>query len=163
MQITAITGHGGIGASYLIAICLLYYLRVLRLCPRHYMLSVLVVEDHQAVRDALVEAFQGWNYTVQTASTMEEAVAHLSTRRFDLVVTDVDLGGSSGLELLRLSGTPQPRPPFIVISGRFGPKEILASGFEVGDRLKYLQKPFLLTQLQTVVAELERRGSTAND
>jgi len=127
------------------------------------MLSVLVVEDHQAVRDALVEAFQGWNYAVQAAGTMDEAVAHLSTRRFDLVVTDVDLGGASGLELLRLPGTPHPRPPFIVISGRFGPKQILASGFEVGDRLRYLQKPFLLTQLQAVVAELQGRDLAAND
>ena len=127
------------------------------------MLSVLVVEDHQAVRDALVEAFQGWNYAVQAAGTMDEAVAHLSTRRFDLVVTDVDLGGASGLELLRLPGTPNPRPSFIVISGRFGPREILASGFEVGDRLRYLQKPFLLTQLQAVVAELQGRGLAAND
>ena len=119
------------------------------------MLSVLIVEDHQAVREALVEAFAGWNYSAASAGTMEEALAHLAAGSFDLVVTDVDLGGANGLELVRLLGTSQPKVPFIVISGRFGPKEIFGCGFEVGNRLKYLQKPFLLSQLQGVVAELQ--------
>jgi len=125
------------------------------------MLSVLIVEDHQAVREALVEAFLGWEYSTASACSMDEAVAELASGSFDLVVTDVDLGGVNGLELVRLLGTSKPEIPFIVISGRFGPKEIFGSGFEVGDRLKFLQKPFLLSQLQTVVAELQRRGSPA--
>jgi DNA-binding response OmpR family regulator len=125
------------------------------------MLSVLIVEDHQAVREALAEAFQGWDYLTASAATIEEAAAELTRSSFDLVVTDVDLGGASGLELVRLLGTSKPEVPFIVISGRFGPKEIFGSGFEVSDRLKYLQKPFLLSQLQAVVAELLRRRSPA--
>lgn len=127
------------------------------------MLSVLIVEDHQAVREALAEAFQGWDYSTACAATIDEAVAELSRGSFDLVVTDVDLGGANGLELVRLFGTSKPEVPFIVISGRFGPKEIFGSGFEVGDRLKYLQKPFLLSQLQALVAELQRRGSPATN
>ena len=127
------------------------------------MLSVLIVEDHQAVREALVEAFTGWEYSTVSAATMDEAVAELEKGRFDLVVTDVDLGGANGLELVRLLGTSQPEVPFILISGRFGPKEIFDSGFEVGGRLKYLQKPFLLSQLQALVAELQRRRSPATN
>ena len=127
------------------------------------MLSVLIVEDHQAVREALVEAFQGWDYSTASAGTLEEAVAELRTGSFDLVVTDVDLGGANGLELVRLVGTSKPEIPFIVISGRFGPREIFGSGFDVGERLKYLQKPFLLSQLQAVVAELQRRVSPATN
>lgn len=127
------------------------------------MLSVLIVEDHDAVREALVEAFLGWEYSTVSAGTMDEAVAELTTGSFDLVVTDVDLGGVNGLELVRLLGTSKPEIPFIVISGRFGPKEIFGRGFEVGDRLKFLQKPFLLSQLQAVVAELQRRESPATN
>lgn len=127
------------------------------------MLSVLIVEDHQAVREALVAAFQGWEYSTSSAGTMDEAVVELRRGSFDLVVTDVDLGGASGLELVRLLGTSKPEIPFIVISGRIGPKEIFGGRFEVGDRLKFLQKPFLLSQLQAVVAELQMRESpTAN-
>jgi DNA-binding response OmpR family regulator len=125
------------------------------------MLSVLIVEDHQAVREALVEAFRGWGHAVAAAGTMEEARAQVRQKSFDLVVTDVDLGGENGLELVRLVGTSHPKTAFIVISGRFSPKEIFGAGFEVGTRLKYLQKPFLLSQLHAVVAALQQDGSAA--
>jgi DNA-binding response OmpR family regulator len=92
---------------------------------------------------------------------MEDALVCIHKRRFDLVVTDVDLAGENGLELVKLLGTSEPPVTFIVISGRFGAKEIFGNGFEVGDRLKYLKKPFLLSQLQAVVAELQQYGSTA--
>lgn len=125
------------------------------------MLSVLIVDDHQAVREALVEAFTGWGHGVCSAGTIEDARSQLRDKNFDLVVTDVDLGGENGLELVRLAGTSHPKTAFIVISGRFGPRDIFGQGFEVGDRLKYLQKPFLLSQLQSVVAEFSKDESTA--
>lgn len=120
--------------------------------------SVLIVEDHQAVRDALLEAFTAWGYAVASAGTMEEAHLQLGQRNFDLVVTDVDLGGENGLELVRFAGTSGLKTAFIVISGRFSPKEIFGQGFEVGSRLRYLQKPFLLSQLHAEVALLQEMG-----
>jgi two-component system response regulator HydG len=123
------------------------------------MLSVLVVEDHQAVREALVASFLGWGYSVASASTLDEAIALLTERTFDLVVTDVDLGGANGLELVKWLGTSQPQVPFIVMSGRFGPKEIFGNLFGASSRFKYLQKPFLLSQLQAAVADLCDRGA----
>ena len=126
------------------------------------MLSVLVVEDHQAVRDALVAAFLGWGYSVAAAATMPEATALLEKRSFGLIVTDVDLGAANGLDLVRSLGTRQPQVAFIVMSGRVGPKEVFANGIEEGARIKYLRKPFLLSQLQAVLAELCEQGATAN-
>jgi DNA-binding response OmpR family regulator len=123
--------------------------------------SVLIVEDHQAVREALVEAFKAWGYAVASAGTMEEAHFHLRQGNFNMVVTDVDLGGENGLELVRFAGTSRLKTAFIVISGRFSPKEIFGQGFEVGNRLRYLQKPFLLSQLQAEVALLREDGSAA--
>jgi len=127
------------------------------------MVSVLVVDDHQAVREALVAAFLGWGYQVASAATLEEALALLKVRSFGLVVTDVDLGTANGLDLVRLLGTSQPHLPFIVMSGRIAPKEIFGNGVEVSDRLKYLRKPFLLSQLQAVLAELHQWNATATD
>ena len=120
------------------------------------MLSVLIAEDHQAVREALSEAFLGWGYKVFSASSLQEAIDFTARNSFDLVVTDVDLGGASGLELVRTLGTSNPKITFIVISGRFGSKDLLHSGLEMGKRLKYLKKPFLLSDLQAAVAEVEK-------
>ena len=120
------------------------------------MLSVLVAEDHQAVREALSEAFSGWGYAVSAAASLEEALEHTARESFDLVVTDVDLGGASGLELVRELGTSDAKVAFIVISGRFGSKEVLQGGLQPGRRLKYLKKPFLLSELQAAVAEVRK-------
>ena len=122
------------------------------------MLSVLVVEDHQAVREALVAAFLGWGHPVASAATLQEALALVDARSFNLVVTDVDLGGANGLDLVRSMRTSQPEVLFIVMSGRFGLKDILGSGIEAGDTLKYLRKPFLLSQLQAAIGELVQRN-----
>jgi len=125
------------------------------------MLSVLVVEDHQAVRDALVAAFLGWGYSVAAAATLPEATALLENRTFGLIITDVDLGAANGLDLVRSLGTWQPPVSFIVMSGRIGPKEIFGNGIEEGARIKYLRKPFLLSQLQAVLVELQKEGSSS--
>ena len=62
----------------------------------------------------------------------------------------------TGLELVRTLAPLRPQAAFLVISGRIGRKEVLGSGLEVGERLKYLKKPFLLSELQAVVTEFER-------
>ena len=120
------------------------------------MLSVLIVEDHQAVREALTEAFLGWGHRVTAAASLDQANALTAGNSFDLMVTDVDLNGGDGLELVRTLAPLRPQAAFLVISGRIGRKEVLGSGLEIGERLKYLKKPFLLSELQAVVTEFER-------
>ena len=127
------------------------------------MLSVLIVEDHQAVREALTEAFLGWGYRVIAAASLDEAGNLTARNSFDLVVTDVDLNGADGLELVRRLAPLCPQAAFLVISGRVGPREVFGSGLEAGERLRYLRKPFLLSKLQAVVAEFEKRWPTQSN
>jgi two-component system C4-dicarboxylate transport response regulator DctD len=119
------------------------------------MRSVLIVEDHQAVREALAESLFGWGYSVTAAGTIEEAEAQIGKGIFGLVLSDVDLGGVPCLDWIRQIPASHPEVAVIIMSGRFGPNEVFGSGFESGGRLRYLRKPFLLSQLQAVVAELE--------
>ena len=122
---------------------------------------VLIVEDHQAVREALTEVFLGWGYTVIPAVTMDDAMAHIRTGHFELVITDMDLGGSDGLELARMLGNSGSGEKFIVLSGRHDAKEVFGNQLETGNRLRHLRKPFLLSQLQTAVAQLQNDGVSA--
>ncbi|MBZ5522706.1 MAG: response regulator [Acidobacteriia bacterium] len=119
------------------------------------MRSVLIVEDHPAVREALAETFFGWGYSVTAAGTIEDAAVEVGRGIFGLVLTDVDLGGVACVEWIRSLGISHPDVALIVMSGRFGAKDIFADGFESSGRRRYLKKPFLLSQLQAVVAELE--------
>jgi len=133
--------------------------KVLRARPvrwkRHIMRSVLIVEDHPAVREALAETFFGWGYSVTTAGTIEDAAVEVDRGIFGLVLTDVDLAGVACVEWIRSLGVSHPGLAVIIMSGRFGARDVFADGFEPGNRRRYLKKPFLLSQLQTVVAELE--------
>ena len=71
----------------------------------------------------------------------------------EVVLVDLD---ASRLELVRTLAPLRPQAAFLVISGRIGRKEVLGSGLEIGERLKYLKKPFLLSELPAVVTEFER-------
>lgn len=81
---------------------------------------LLVVDDIEPVRSALAQMLQKAGYEVATAATAAEALRLSQAARWDGVVMDVDLGGSSGIELyahlLRQRG--DRRLPVVFFSGR---------------------------------------------
>ncbi|MCO5099727.1 MAG: hybrid sensor histidine kinase/response regulator [Burkholderiaceae bacterium] len=84
---------------------------------------VLVVEDDEAMGEALRRTFERWGFEVESASSGEDAVALVSAmqRTFDAIVSDFRLPGAwDGLrlieELRRLEGR---RTPAVLLSGEF--------------------------------------------
>ena len=63
------------------------------------MADILVVDDDDVIRDTLYELLST-DYSCQTASTAEEALAKLEAQRFDVVLTDISMPGLDGKELL---------------------------------------------------------------
>jgi two-component system response regulator FlrC len=61
--------------------------------------SVLIIDDEEQIRDLLV-AVLGGSYQCRTADSAEEALTALAAATFDLVISDIDMGGMSGLELV---------------------------------------------------------------
>ena len=57
-------------------------------------LLVLVVEDHEDLRDLLAEALRSAGYTVLAAKDAEEGLAHLRRGGIGAIVTDHMLGAS---------------------------------------------------------------------
>src|SRR4029453_17944284 len=79
--------------------------------------EVLVVDDEAVVLTVLREALRRGGYRVTTAASGEEAIDLMRRRRFDLVLTDKNLPGASGLEVLRVARTPDPAPAVVLITG----------------------------------------------
>jgi len=84
---------------------------------------VLVVEDDEAMGEALRRTFERWGFEVESASSGEDAIALVSAmqRTFDAIVSDFRLPGAwDGLrlieELRRLEGE---RTPAVLLSGEF--------------------------------------------
>jgi len=77
---------------------------------------VLVVDDDEAVRSALCAVLESAGYRTLTAADGREAVAQLEARP-DLVLTDVNMAGSSGLEVINAIRFGGNNIPVIAISG----------------------------------------------
>jgi CheY-like chemotaxis protein len=73
--------------------------------------EVLVVDDEAVVLTVLREILRRGGYRVTTAASAEEAIDLMQKRHFDLVLTDKNLPGASGLEVLRVARTLDPSPP----------------------------------------------------
>ncbi len=82
--------------------------------PKH----VLVVEDEQSIRDVLVELFDVEGNAVSSAELLPDALEKLRLQRFDLIVTDLRLGGKrdGGLQVMALAGMLSPDATVLVLT-----------------------------------------------
>ena len=103
--------------------------------------SVLVVEDEQSIRDILVELFEVDGNTVTSAELLPEALERLRTQRYDLIVTDLRLGGKrdGGLQVMALAGMLSPDAMVLVLTAYPDDSNRQAS-FRLG-ALHFLEKP----------------------
>jgi CheY-like chemotaxis protein len=103
--------------------------------------SVLVVEDEQSIRDVLVELFETEGNVVTAAELLPDALDRLRSQRFDLIVTDLRLGGKrdGGLQVMALAGMLSPDATVLVLTAYPDDSNRQAS-FRLG-ALHFLEKP----------------------
>jgi two-component system, NtrC family, response regulator HydG len=78
---------------------------------------ILLVDDEQDVCELLADLLKGEGADVDFSLDEAEAQGQLSERVYDVVLTDLDLGASSGLGICELVGRQQPGVPVIVVTG----------------------------------------------
>jgi len=79
---------------------------------------ILLVEDEAAVRLVYTEALATGGHEVTTAETGEQALERFGKGRFDLVITDLSLGGGiSGYEVAKQVKGLSPGTPVVLLSG----------------------------------------------
>ena len=118
---------------------------------------VLVVEDHAAVRDALLSLLTGWGLTVHAAADGEHALAAMQQARFDVVLSDWRLPGAiDGLAVLRATRESQPTLKLaLLITGEDSPSLAQAQ-----TEFPVLRKPLRLLRLRSVLTQhLQATGS----
>jgi CheY-like chemotaxis protein len=109
--------------------------------------NILIVEDERLVSWSLTKALEKAGYCVSVAETRERAEEHLASRRFDLVITDVNLPSANGYEIA--SGL-DPGIPVIVISA--GPEP---PGHAANPHVHtFVEKPFVLDEITALVGSL---------
>jgi CheY-like chemotaxis protein len=101
--------------------------------------EVLVVDDEAVVLTVLREALRRGGYRVTTAASAEEAIDLMQKRRFDLVLTDKNLPGASGLDVLRAARSLSPAPAIVLITG-YSSYDSAVEALDIGAQ-DYIEKP----------------------
>ena len=106
---------------------------------------ILIVDDEEPVRN-LFAAYLGETYTCQTAADAQEALEILAREPFALALTDIQMPGLGGIELLRKIVERYPETAVIVISGVDRTQRVL-DAIRVGAS-DYLVKPTSAQELR---------------
>src|SRR5688572_10247459 len=103
--------------------------------------QVLVVDDEFPVRELCARVLSGAGYTVETASSGDEAAGMLSRKLYDVVLSDLKMPGElSGQELVKTIEQVSPTTDVIVMAG-FPTLESAVETLKHG-AFDYLVKPF---------------------
>lgn len=101
---------------------------------------ILVVDDENVLRFTLREILSNAGYETSDAENYEDALAKLSSEKeFDVIFTDIVLGGKTGIDLLREIKKKGLTCPVVIITG-FPEVETASEAVRLG-AFDYLQKP----------------------
>jgi DNA-binding NtrC family response regulator len=122
---------------------------------------VLVVEDDAAVRHVLLALLEQEGFSPQPAESAERALEQLRSGPFDLVVTDLRLGGMDGMQLLRQVAREWPEIPVVMLTAH-GTVEGAVEAMKAG-AADYMLKPFdreevLYTVRKTLAGTRAKQG-----
>lgn len=109
---------------------------------------ILIIDDEAEVRN-LLSGMLSESYQCMTAGSAEEALLLLGLEKFDLLISDIKLGGMSGLEMLPRAGAIAPDTVMVVVSGQ----QTIESAIEalrVG-AFDYITKPFNFHYVESAV------------
>src|ERR1051326_7916815 len=109
---------------------------------------LLIIDDEAAIRD-LLRAYLSESYQCAEAASAEDALALLRAEKFDLVLTDIQMGGMSGLEMVPRLLALAPDTVVVMVSG----VSTLESAIEAmrAGAFDYVTKPFNYNQVGAAV------------
>ena len=121
------------------------------------MYRVLLVDDEYMITEGLkvLIPFEKWKMqVVATANDAETALAYIKDNPVDLVITDVNMPGMNGLQMIEQMKTSLPNAAFIILSGYQEFEYVkTALNLQVAD---YLVKPVDKVELAAILEKLER-------
>ncbi|WDE13233.1 sigma-54-dependent transcriptional regulator [Thalassomonas haliotis] len=113
--------------------------------------KLLVVEDDAGLREALVDTLLLAGYQCLEAESGEAALLQLKNQHIDLVVSDVNMGGMSGLSLLKSIKSSYPNMPVLLMTA-YGTIDDAVQAMKDG-ACNYMAKPFAPEVLLNMVSQ----------
>lgn len=115
-------------------------------------MSVLVVEDNENLLKVFEQVLSSFNFDTHTAECAESALQVIAAakNRFDAILTDIELPGMSGIELINRVQENQSKARVIFTSG-YSLEELESRGHDVKKIATILYKPFRTEDLERIL------------
>ena len=112
---------------------------------------ILVADDDEMCRELLAKALTKYDYEVTTAWNGNEALDFFKNKHYDLLITDIEMPGITGIDLLKEVKIIAPSVGVIIVTGR-GTMESYFDSMNNG-AFEYLIKPLKLGELKKTVTK----------
>src|SRR5438105_6517913 len=110
---------------------------------------ILIADDHDALRRGLARGLTEAGHEIEEASNGNAAIERLHDSYFDVVLSDLKMGGSDGLEVLKTARAPHPTAAVILMTA-FGSVNTAVEAMKAG-AFDYVQKPFELEEMEVKI------------
>ena len=112
---------------------------------------ILVVDDHDSLRKGLVKALTNDGHDVEEAANGTVAIERLQDSQFDVVLTDLRMGGADGMDVLRTASKVQPHAAVILMTA-FGSIHTAVEAMKIG-AVDFVQKPFEIEEMELKIED----------
>ena len=110
---------------------------------------ILIADDHDALRRGLARGLTEAGHEVDEASNGNQAIEKLHDSYFDVVLSDLRMGGSDGMDVLRTTRALHPTTAVILMTA-FGSVNTAVEAMKIG-AFDYVQKPFEIEEMEVKI------------
>ncbi|HXG54684.1 MAG TPA: sigma-54 dependent transcriptional regulator [Vicinamibacterales bacterium] len=110
---------------------------------------ILVADDHDSLRRGIVRALTDARHEVDEAANGNIAIEKLHEGQYDVILSDLKMGGSDGMDVLRTAKSMHPTTAVILMTA-FGSIHTAVEAMRVG-AFDFVQKPFEIEEMELKV------------
>jgi len=129
------------------------------------LLNVLIVDDEPTYRIVLTQTLKGCGHNTEACDTGDDAISLLQKNKYDVVLLDYKMPGTSGINVLQWMYGMKLDIPVIIITG-YGSEEIALEAWKWGAKDYFVKGKSDMSQLpelvlkvhKQVIAERQRRS-----
>jgi DNA-binding NtrC family response regulator len=114
---------------------------------------ILIVDDNREIRSILEEYLREEGYQAEGAGDGQEALEMHHETPFDLIITDLNMPGMTGIELIKEINKNDKGTEFIIITG-YASLDTAIEAVKAG-AFDYIVKPFRIEELKVVIKNVK--------
>jgi len=125
--------------------------------------TILAVDDNEAIRSLLVETLESLGYKVIVAASGQEAleICRAKKEKIELLLADVVMPGMSGRQLTKKLQAVRPDLKVLLMSGY--PADIVGPNSQLEPHLNFISKPFRQDVLSQKINQILKESSADTD